>query len=733
MRVEDDRAVTTLKGEIQEAVAQIQRERAKFSEATKRADEERQAREAAVARADELFDLLSEARERCTRLMGQVEEEKTSHAADKEASHAAQRLLEIDLENALGWRIEAVRLQAEVRLCEDSLSKALGLQARATGEDCEANSRGRDGHGRDGHGRDGTSERAPGAPGVRKAHTLMLRKPGASPVNGSPRPGSPRRNADTQVNDRRRDNDDEEEVQVGVALAPRTHALIARFERAEQAVRTLTQNLSVSMEQCEVAVREIGRLQQVSKVERQLLVQTSLAALAQLRNHLTFALSGVRVSAQGMNEEAKQQWLQYSGLLSPGGDTMVVRFLPSKAYVVHDGVRGGSAARSARQMAAPPSPPPSKNVPRRIDPMDQDSSSGGGFQPPGGRGEPPRGVDVPAESLLSAGDVAGRVPGAKVVIPAAPLPAREGLANGSHPIQRAPAQPPRTTAAPAHGAAHSHAVVQVAPSVPPAQPFHSDSRSDAFRVPAGIVPELHRWGAAVRPTTRPSSSVTLRLARGAHGGNDRAQKADPGAGRTTSGGGGGGAGGGGAGGGGAGGGARRVNGEITSLAADSMLMPMPLPGTDKAGPAPGTLIGMSSQPWSAQHEARPRPHSARPSADLQLTPRLTSRPSSSRGPRTLAEAAVGKGGGSVEGYSSRPRSAAVSEHGGGGAGLGSSLGMVRSGTPPPAPTPLPLGSTRSQSPTAAGMLTAPTRTPTRPQSGHSSIGMPATELVEATF
>ena len=70
---------------------------------------------------------------------------------------------------------------------------------------------------------------------------------------------------------------------------------------------------------------------------------------------------------------------------------------------------------------------------------------------------------------------------------------------------------------------------------------------------------------------------------------------------------------------------------------------------------------------------------------------------------------------------------------GGGAGLGSSLGMVRSGTPPPAPTPLPLGSTRSQSPTAAGMLTAPTRTPTRPQSGHSSIGMPATELVEATF
>ena len=63
------------------------------------------------------------------------------------------------------------------------------------------------------------------------------------------------------------------------------------MRRAEASVRSLTHSLHASMEQCEVAVREVGRLQQLNKVERAMLVQTALAALQQLRSHLTTTLT----------------------------------------------------------------------------------------------------------------------------------------------------------------------------------------------------------------------------------------------------------------------------------------------------------------------------------------------------------------------------------------------------------------------------------------------------------
>ena len=149
--------------------------------------------------------------------------------------------------------------------------------------------------------------------------------------------------------------------------------------------------------------------------------------------------------------------------------------------------------------------------------------------------------------------------------------------------------------------------IQVAPSVPPTPPFHSDARSDDFKVPAGVMPESHRWGAASRPTCRPSSSLTLRLPVSAGGGSGGGNVALLNSVPYCSGGGGGGGGGGGEGGGG-------------------------------GGDSSGELLSPR------------RPDSARMSAGA--TPRVASRQGSASSRATSVSAGMG-------GFTSRPRSAAV--------------------------------------------------------------------------
>ena len=478
-----EQEMVAVASELKEMKTEVKAEKLRFTRVSKENDMEREGRVAAEKRVEELEGELGVVRMNAQRLSVKVEDGVAERSADRERADKAQRLLEADLEGALAWRVEALRLQAEVSRSEEAMGRALGRSAGDPSSSDEAAGGGPGG---------GGQPRAV----VRKASTLVTRLANIpSPIPFESRPpsgGSP---------SNRRATVQPQEVQlIGASLSTHAHALIARCERGEATIAKLTAELHTSMGQSEVAMREIGRLQQVGKVERAILVRQALASLHQLRSHLTFALSGLRINQQSENVDATGRWRKYAGLVSPAGDVMVVRFVPGNtAGSSSKGAKAASGAATSARMIA------------EDEAVDDESTHGQVAEL-----YPLKDVDLSGEAGRSGKRLTALVHPA-LSSAAFTLPGDETSETRGDCGADGKALPILTgTAAPGIAAGGA---IQVAPSVPPTPPFHSDARSDDFKIPAGVMPESHRWGAASRPTRRPSSSLTVRLPVSAGGGS----------------------------------------------------------------------------------------------------------------------------------------------------------------------------------------------------------------------
>ena len=70
------------------------------------------------------------------------------------------------------------------------------------------------------------------------------------------------------------------------------------------------------------------------------LVRAALASMQQLRSHLTFTLAGLRIH-QSKGEHATMPWKRSAGIITPGGDPMLVQFVPPLHKSIAE--QGGSA------------------------------------------------------------------------------------------------------------------------------------------------------------------------------------------------------------------------------------------------------------------------------------------------------------------------------------------------------------------------------------------------------
>jgi multidrug efflux pump subunit AcrA (membrane-fusion protein) len=231
----------TLVEEAAWAKAEVQRERAKSRQAAVRAEEASTVKAVAEERTAELERSLNETSSRCFVLAGQVEDEAAARRADEARFREVQRVLEADLEAALGWRVEALNVQAEVRCCQEALAQGMGLLLMPpTGDGGEEAAVGQaTDHAGEGEG--GT---------VRKVPTLVTRRPIASPRHGSSStrlPPSPEETAAAEDGAPSSAPLTSNEPPVGATLSPHIHLALSRMRRAEASVRSLTHSLHASM------------------------------------------------------------------------------------------------------------------------------------------------------------------------------------------------------------------------------------------------------------------------------------------------------------------------------------------------------------------------------------------------------------------------------------------------------------------------------------------------------
>jgi len=130
------------------------------------------------------------------------------------------------------------------------------------------------------------------------------------------------------------------------ALTDQIRDIVDKYHASEAGAERLRRELRDASNQLGRLDDELSRFQQASKAERTKLVQATVAALQQLRSHLTFSLSGLRVTQQQADPEAKMAFKRAAGLVSPRGDELdvIVRFLPPKQQYVETFGREASAS-----------------------------------------------------------------------------------------------------------------------------------------------------------------------------------------------------------------------------------------------------------------------------------------------------------------------------------------------------------------------------------------------------
>ena len=110
-------------------------------------------------------------------------------------------------------------------------------------------------------------------------------------------------------------------------LSEQIRDLLKRYRTTEDALNHTSAELVNVTDALQRSTEELGRRAEASRQERGLLVRAALSSLQQLRSHLTFTLSGLRV-VQLQGEHASMPWKRAGGLISPRGDPMLVRFVP---------------------------------------------------------------------------------------------------------------------------------------------------------------------------------------------------------------------------------------------------------------------------------------------------------------------------------------------------------------------------------------------------------------------
>ena len=110
-------------------------------------------------------------------------------------------------------------------------------------------------------------------------------------------------------------------------LGDQINELIKRYQAAESTLQDTSTELVSVTEALERSTKEANRRDEASRRERANVVRAALDSLQQLRAHLTFTLSGLRV-AQLKGEQAAAPWKRSAGLVMPHGDPMIVQFVP---------------------------------------------------------------------------------------------------------------------------------------------------------------------------------------------------------------------------------------------------------------------------------------------------------------------------------------------------------------------------------------------------------------------
>ena len=103
--------------------------------------------------------------------------------------------------------------------------------------------------------------------------------------------------------------------------------LVRRFKSAESSLVQTSHELETVTKALESTSAELMRRSEAHRAERKSLIRNALDSLQQLRQHLTFTLSGLRV-VQSQGEKKTLPWKHSAGIVSPRGDAMVVSFVP---------------------------------------------------------------------------------------------------------------------------------------------------------------------------------------------------------------------------------------------------------------------------------------------------------------------------------------------------------------------------------------------------------------------
>ena len=136
------------------------------------------------------------------------------------------------------------------------------------------------------------------------------------------------------------------------SLSAQIAELVRRLQETESHGQWLESQLQHATQSLDEAGFELDRFQGAQKAERARLVQLTIEALGQLRQHLTYSLCGLRTSQQTPNPHEALAWKRASGLVAPRGDLLdvVVRFIPPSKS--NGAVAGGSIHPAERTASA---------------------------------------------------------------------------------------------------------------------------------------------------------------------------------------------------------------------------------------------------------------------------------------------------------------------------------------------------------------------------------------------
>jgi uncharacterized coiled-coil DUF342 family protein len=110
-------------------------------------------------------------------------------------------------------------------------------------------------------------------------------------------------------------------------LADQIRSLVSQYMSAETALDHTSKELVAVTSALQHSTEEMNRRSETARKDRVVLVRAALESLQQLRSHLTFTLSGLRV-VQQKGDDASLPWKEAAGIIHADGDAMVVQFVP---------------------------------------------------------------------------------------------------------------------------------------------------------------------------------------------------------------------------------------------------------------------------------------------------------------------------------------------------------------------------------------------------------------------